>query len=63
MASSRDNTCEIIASLMKADRTEPEIAEMTGCHVRTVSEWLNEGSQSARWAWQRVPFEFEDFAP
>ena len=49
---------------------------MTGCHVRTVSEWLislhqaglirevlNEGSHSSRWAWQRVPFEFEDFAP
>jgi transposase len=74
MPSARDNVSEIIASLMKADRTAPEVAAMTGCHVRTVSGWLRAFRQSglvrevktdgvsARWAWQRTPFELEDSA-
>ena len=37
---SRLAACEMIAALVKADRTIPELAEMTGCHWETCANWI-----------------------
>ena len=76
MLSAYENGAEIIACLMKADRTAIEISEMVGCHVKTAYSWIEalrksglvrevygeRGCRAPRWSWQRSPFEREDFA-
>lgn len=37
----RDMACEIIAALMKGDRTVEDLVEMVGCSVASARRWID----------------------
>lgn len=68
--------CEIVAALMKADRTHEDLVEVAGCSYDTARRWTGElhrsglvfkreqrvgyGRQPTVWAWQKSPFDQVD---
>lgn len=42
MSNHKELACEIVAALMKKDRTASELCEMTGAHTNTMCVWIRE---------------------